>query len=152
MTIFTNLAVAVFCGIIFTALNFAWTEGKQIGFVGDDQDGLTAGDDADKEDLTEAEQAAKDLLGFKLTEGPGESCPGEDDAEKAAAAKVLGLTSMNWKTCANPTLVMHRTYDIEGTLFFAATTQFIGLFTPEVLDCKLSIYYCERGPPFSFPH
>ncbi len=64
MTIFTNLAVAVFCGIIFTALNFAWTEGKQIGFVGDDQDGLTAGDDADKEALTEAEQAAKDLLGF----------------------------------------------------------------------------------------
>jgi len=69
VTIFTNLAVAVFCGIIFTALNYAWTAGKQIGFEGDpiDKDGV-------------------------------------------------------------------RTYNIEGTLFFASTRQFMGLFPPAVLD------------------
>lgn len=142
VTIFTNLAVAVFCGIIFTALNFAWTEGKQIGFVGDDQDGLTAGVDVVR-DLTEEEHTASDLLGFKTTDGPGDVCPAEPEEDeggndekqaKAAAAKTLGLTDKNWKTCSSPALILHRTYDIEGTLFFAATTQFIGLFTPEVLD------------------
>ena len=134
MTIFTNLAVSVFCGVIFTALNFAWTEGKHIGFVGDDQNGLTAGTDSSMSTLSEEEQAAIQALGLQ----DGAACPEfPTDEEKVKAAMTLGLTAKNWKAlanCAESRLVMRRQYDVEGTLFFAATSQFVGLFTPEVLD------------------
>ena len=154
VSIFSNLAIGVGCGVVLQSLAFAWNHGGDI--QADTGGGTTGGGITGTmtwDNLNEDEQEAAKVLGLTQQkwdvvssssaewEKAGSWPVADADADEAAtdeakkkqeAAKVLGWTEENWHLV--PSLTMHRDVAIRGTLFFGSARVLQELFPADTLD------------------
>eukprot|EP01047_Picozoa_sp_COSAG01_P022029 COSAG01_NODE_1297_length_10848_cov_60.004279_3_plen_333_part_00 len=156
VSIFTNLAVGVGCGVVLCSLAFAWSHGKQIQLEADDGQNIDdenpgEGSTIPFKDLTKDEQQAVLTLG--LTENTwdgdgslGEACPAVGEEELASeeykskeaaqkAAATLGFNADNWDLLA-PKKIMKKNMNVVGTLFFGSSRVFEAMFTRPVMKAS----------------
>ena len=150
VSIFTNLAVGVGCGVVLCALSFAWSHGKEIRLQADDGSSIDdnnpgEGSTIPFKDLTKVEQHAVQTLGLTKDAWDGAGSLGvlpavgnaedsmtEEDKAKVEAAATLGFTADNWDILT-PKKIMKKNMNVIGTLFFGSSRVFEAKFTRPVM-------------------